>query len=123
MAATLQPHDVWRTLLQGRIQQLHRAGIQPPAAVLQIEVTRPDGGTSPFVLRSARGGVAFEEGLSPDAQAFLHFEDEGLRAWLEGGTLEEVAVQGDIALVRAYFGALAARPATDAIGVRMGGRR
>ena len=32
----------------------------------------------------ARAGVAFEEGLSPDAQAFLHFEAEDLRAWLEG---------------------------------------
>lgn len=119
----MEPHHLWRTLLEGRIQQLHRAGVVPPAAVFQIEVTRADGGTSPFVLRSARAGVAFEEGLSPDAQAFLHFEAEDLRAWLEGGTLEEVLVQGDVALVRAYFGALAARPATDAIGVRMGGRR
>lgn len=119
----MEPHDVWRTLLQGRIQQLHRAGVVPPAAVLQIEVTRSDGGTSPFVLRSARGGVTFEEGLSPDAQAFLRFDDEDLRAWIAGGSLEEVAVQGDSELVRAYFGALAARPATDAIGVRMRGRR
>jgi hypothetical protein len=119
----MEPHDVWRTLLQGRLQQLNRAGVLPPAAVFQIEVTQPGGATSRFVLRSSRAGVAFEEGLSPDAQAFLRLDDDDLRAWLQGGTLEEVLVQGDIALVRAYFGALATRPATDAIGVRMGGRR
>ena len=110
--ATRAPHEIWWTLLQGRIGNV-LTRMPEWGGTIQFEVQRPEGHATGFFHLFVDGPTsAARTGLGHDADAWVKTTEAAIETFLKTKTFPADALEviGDVKLVRRIFGALAEAP-------------
>lgn len=108
----LAAHEIWRRLLEARLQQVAPALPRTLRGVVQFEVARGAKGPAFFHLTVLGSRIAGTDGVAAGADVWIETSEEELRGLLDGrGTQGSLRALGKVELAKTLFSTVAARSA------------